>query len=159
MTPYMLLTLITGVIASIPTYIVLRLLHISDAALWTVIAACGFMLVLYPLLRLAGHRTNKKYAAFEAGFKAPFFHRMNANIKFGGTLRNGNLYFCESGIIMASLDERPTLIEELPLEQIERFTFADVHMEIHVRDGRVFRLTSSEIAETHAALKARKWVY
>ena len=159
MSPYMLMTLITGGIAAIPTYIVLHLLHVNNAGLWTVIAACGLMLLLYPILRISGHRTNQKYAAFEAGFKAPFFHRMNANIRFGGSLRNGNLYFCESSIILASLDEKPTLIEELPLEQIERFTFEDIHMEIHVRDGRVFRLTSADIEETREALKARKWVY
>ena len=159
MSPYMVLPLVTGAITAIPAYIVFRLLHFDHPFLWTVIAACGFMLILYPILRISGHRPNQKYAAFEAAFKAPFFHRMNANIKFGSSLRNGNLYFCDSCIVLASLDEKPTLIEELPLEQIERFTFDDIHMEIHVRDGRIFRLTSSEIEETRKALKARKWVY
>ena len=158
MSPTMLLTWIVGIIAAIPTYIILRVLQVSRPFPWTLVAACAFMLILYPILRLSIHRTDKRYAAFEAGFKAPFFHRMNANIKFGRSLRNGNLYFCEQGIILASLDEKPALIEELPLESITRFTFDEIHMEIHVQDGRIFRLTSPEVQETHAALQAKNWV-
>lgn len=159
MSPTMLLTWIAGTLAAIPTYIILRLLHVSRPFPWTLVAACTFMLILYPILRLSVHRTDKRYAAFEAGFQAPFFHRMNANIKFGGSLRNGNLYFCEKGIILASLDEKPALVEELPLENITRFTFDDIHMEIHVQDGRIFRLTSPEVQETRAALQAKNWVF
>ena len=158
MSPTMLLTWIIGIAAGIPTYIILRLLQVDRPFPWTVLGATALMLILYPILRLSVHRTDKRYAAFEAGIQAPFFHRMNANIKFGKSLRNGNLYFCESSIILASLDEKPTLVEELPLDSITRFTFDEIHMEIHVRDGRVFRLTSPEIEETYAALQSKNWI-
>ena len=158
MSPTMLLTWIVGAVAAIPTYIILSLVHVARPFPWTLLGVSAFMLILYPVLRLSIYRTDKRYAAFEAGFTAPFFHRMNANIKLGKHMRNGNLYFCENGIIMASLDEKPTLVEELPRDSIARFTFDEIHMEIHLRDGRVFRLTSPEIQETYAALQAKNWI-
>ena len=158
MSPTMLLTWIIGVVAAIPTYIILSLLQVDRPFTWTVLGASALMLVLYPILRLSVYRTDKRYAAFEAGFQSPFFHRMNANIKMGKSVRNGNLYFCEQGIILASLDEKPVLVEELPRDSIQRFTFDEIHMEIYVNDGRVFRLTSPEIQETYNALQSKNWI-
>ena len=158
MSPTMLLTWIVGVIAAIPTYIILRLVHVARPFPWTVVGVCTLMLILYPILRLSVYKTDKRYSAFEAELRSPFFHRMNANIKLGKHIRNGNLYFCEQSIILASLDEKPTLVEELSRDSITRFTFDEIHMEIHVQDGRVFHLTSPEIRETYTALQSKNWI-
>lgn len=159
MSTYMLLSLILGAISAVPALIVCLLLGVENPFAWTLLVSSAFALLLYPVLRVMAHRTDKKYAQFESGIKVPVFHQMNGNIRLGDYLRNGNLYFFENGIIMASLDEKPNLVEELPLSTIEHFTFEDVHMTIRLSDGRVFRITSTEVEATRAALKERDWVF
>lgn len=64
---------------------------------------------------------------------------------------------CENGIVCASLDEKPLAVEVLPLQNIERYEFDPVHMNIYADDGRIFLITTAGAHEIPEILKSREW--
>lgn len=62
------------------------------------------------------------------------------------------------GIVCASLDEKPLAVEVLLLQNIEKYEFDHIHMNIYINDGRVFLITISDAPKILEILKKRDWI-
>lgn len=122
-------------------------------------AALLFSGLLWLALRLYDKALEKKYAEFEKEIHSPVFYQANGNFELGdGRVKNGNLYFCEDGILCVSLEEKPYAVEEIPVSLIHKIRYDNIHFHIHTQDGREFRVTIPHADRIIPLLTERDWV-
>ena len=117
-----------------------------------------FGLTLYPVLIWSEKRREKIYQSFEASLSTPFFCKINGNVTLKKGVKNGNLYFCEGGIVIALLNEKPTFLEIIPKEEIAAFQFDGAYLVIHTVDGYSFTVTSAEVEALRKILIQKEWI-
>lgn len=154
---YQYLSVICGILFAVLSYFLLRAVIPEDAAILSVLAGFLFGMLLFLALLIYDKWINRKYSEFERTIQSPIFYKTSGNFNLGNGVRNGRIYFCENGIVCASLDEKPLAVEVLPLQNIERYEFDPVHMNIYVDDGRMFLITTSDAHEIPEILKSREW--
>ena len=102
---------------------------------------------------------NKKYAEFEKKILSPIFHKTNGNFKLhNGKIKNANIYFCEDGIALISLDEKPYVMEEIHKSNIYRIQCDDIHFNINTRDGKFYIITLPDAKVVFQKLKEKDWI-
>lgn len=153
-----ILSAICGILFAVLAYFPLRAVIPEDAAILSVLAGFLFGVLLFLVLLIHDKWMNRKYSEFEKTIPSPIFYQTSGNFNLGNGVRNGRIYFCENGIVCASLDEKPLAVELLPLQNIERYGFDPVHMNIYVDDGRMFLITTSDAPEILEILKKRDWI-
>ena len=142
------LSAITGLFFGFTTYFVLRYIEESDAFLFAVIGGLFFYLVLFVFLIMHEKTMDKKYAEFEKKILSPVFHKTNGNFKLhNGKIKNANIYFCEDGIALISLDEKPYIMEEIKRSNIYRIQCDDIHFNINTSDGKFYIITMPDAIE------------
>ena len=130
----------------------------DNALLISVVAGSWFYLVLFFFLLVYGKYTDKKYAKFEELITSPIFYKTNGNFCLGsGKVKNGNIYFCEAGIVCVCLDEKPYTLDEILLQDIDHYEFDDIHLNIFVEDGRLFVITLPDAQNVIKVLKENNW--
>ena len=153
------LSAITGFLFGLITYFLLRYLELDDALL---ISAWGGLLVyilLLSFLLVYGKIMDKKYAEFEKEITSPIFYKTNGNFNLGnGKVKNGNIYFCEAGIVCLCLDEKPYTLDEILLQDVDRYQFDDIHLNIFTKDGRLFVITLPDAKNVIKTLKEKDWI-
>ena len=153
------LSAITGLFFGFTTYFVLRYIEESDAFLFAVIGGLFFYLVLFVFLIMHEKTMDKKYAEFEKKILSPVFHKTNGNFKLhNGKIKNANIYFCEDGIALISLDEKPYIMEEIQRSNIYRIQCDDIHFNINTSDGKFYIITMTDANEVFRKLKERDWI-
>ena len=153
------LSAITGLFFGFTTYFVLRYIEESDAFLFAVIGGLFFYLVLFVFLIMHEKTMDKKYAEFEKKILSPIFHKTNGNFKLhNGKIKNANIYFCEDGIALISLDEKPYIMEEIKRSNIYRIQCDDIHFNINTSDGKFYIITMPDANEVFRKLKERDWI-
>ena len=153
------LSAITGLFCGFTTYFVLRYIEESDAFLFAVIGGLFFYLVLFVFLIMHEKTMDKKYAEFEKKILSPVFHKTNGNFKLhNGKIKNANIYFCEDGIALISLDEKPYIMEEIKRSNIYRIQCDDIHFNINTSDGKFYIITMPDAKEVFRKLKERDWI-
>ena len=153
------LSAITGLFFGFTTYFVLRCIEESDAFLFAVIGGLFFYLVLFVFLIMHEKTMDKKYAEFEKKLLSPVFHKTNGNFKLhNGKIKNANIYFCEDGIALISLDEKPYIMEEIKRSNIYRIQCDDIHFNINTSDGKFYIITMPDAKEVFRKLKERDWI-
>lgn len=152
------LSLFCGVLFGLMSYWICNLLFPSLALVIAISAGVLFAVLLFPTLMLEEKRVNKKYSEFEKAIISDVVYKANGNFNLGNKVRNGNIYFCENGIVFASLDQKPFAVEELPLPFIEKYELDNIHVNIHTKDERVFLITTPQADEILNVLKDKKWV-
>ena len=158
MKSYIGVSALTGVLFGVAAYFIC-LAVLPEQALWAALAAGALAaLLLFPMLVLHEKTMNKKYATFEASIQSPVFFKANGNFTMVNKVRNGNIYFCQKGIIFAALDQSPAAIEQLLLPEIERYEFDQSHMNVYAKDGRNFLITTPDAQKILAVLKQAKWI-
>lgn len=141
------------------TYFILRYLEEADAFLFAVIGGLFFCLVLFLFLIIHEKVMNKKYAEFEKKILSHIFHKTNGNFKLhNGKIKNANIYFCEDGIALISLDEKPFIMEEIQRSNIYRIQCDDIHFNINTSDGKFYIITMPDAKEVFRKLKERDWI-
>lgn len=158
MKSYLTLSGFAGVLFGVLSYFICKAVLPAHALLVGIVVGILSAAVLLPTLILQEKAMNKKYAAFEATITSPIFLKANGNFTMVGRVRNGNIYFCEKGIIFASLDQSPTAIEQLLRHEIQRYEFDQAHMNVFATDGRKFLITTPDAQKIFATLKERNWV-
>ena len=154
-----ILSAITGLFFGLTTYFVLRYIEESDAFLFAVIGALFFYLVLFVFLIMHEKTMDKKYAEFEKKILSPVFHKTNGNFKLhNGKIKNANIYFCEDGIALISLDEKPYIMEEIKRSNIYRIQCDDIHFNINTSDGKLYIITMPDAKKVFRKLKERDWI-
>ena len=148
-----------GILFALIGYFVLLLLDIDQP--FQLAAICGplFAIVLFSVLVIYQNIMDKRYAKFEKEITSPIFYKANGNFNLGnGKVKNGNIYFCEAGIVCICLEDKPYSLDEILLHDIERYQFDNVHLNIFAKDGRVFVLTTPDAAKIIEVLRQKEWL-
>ncbi len=154
-----LLSAITGFFFGLITYFLLQYWEIDYALLISVFAGLLFYILLFVFLLVYGKIMDKKYAEFEKEITSPIFYKTNGNFNLGnGKVKNGNIYFCEAGIVCLCLDEKPYTLDEILLQDIDRYQFDDIHLNIFAKDGRLFVITLPDAKNVIKTLKEKDWI-
>ena len=154
-----LLSVITGFFFGLITYFLLQYLEMDNALLISVFAGLLFYILLFLFLLVYGKIMDKKYAEFEKEITSPIFYKTNGNFNLGnGKVKNGNVYFCEAGIVCLCLDEKPYTLDEILLQDVDRYQFDDIHLNIFTKDGRLFVITLPDAKNVIKTLKEKDWI-
>ena len=148
-----------GIFFGLIAYFVLLLLDIDQPLHLAVLSGLLFALLLFPVLVVYGNIMDKRYAKFEKEITSPIFYKTNGNFNLGnGKVKNGNVYFCEDGIVCVCLEDKPYTLDEILLQDIERFQFDNIHLNIFSKDGRMFVLTAPDAAKIVEVLRQNEWI-
>lgn len=153
------LSAITGFLFGLITYFLLRYLELDDALLISAWGGLLFYILLLSFLLVYGKIMDKKYAKFEKEITSPVFYKTNGNFNLGnGKIKNGNIYFCEAGIVCICLDDKPYTLDEILLQDIDHYQFDDAHLNIFAKDGRIFVVTVPDAKKIMKVLERKKWI-
>lgn len=153
------LSAIIAIAFAIPTLIILLFILPEYALQISLIAGCFAFILMSIFLAINVALDKRKYARFESKIKTPVFFKANGNFRFGKKVRNGNVYFCEDGvIIIALLDEKPYIREVLLLSDVEKISVDGFFLLILMKDGTSYSATVSTAAELETSLAKHGWM-
>lgn len=153
------LTAITAILFGLISFFVLSLFNVKNGILLSVAAGLIWYLLLYPYLIFYEKMMDKKYAEIEKKITSPIFYKTNTNFDLGrGGIKNGNLYFCEDGIVCVCVEAKPYIFQQIPLHSVERYQFDDIHLNIFTKDGRVLVATACNVSEIIKILREKQWL-
>lgn len=140
-------------------YFILWFLEIPNAFLFAVMCGLLFYILMFIVLIAYEKAMNKKYAKIESQFNSPVFYKANGNFNLGtGKIKNGNIYFCEAGIVCVCLDDKPYSLDEILLCDIKAISYDNIHFNILTKDGRVFLITIPYADKIIEILKEKGWL-
>ncbi len=153
------LSAIGGFLFGLFGYFVLRLLDIDQPFLFAVQAGLLFSLILFPVLVFNGIIMDKRYAKIEKEITSPIFYKTNGNFNLGnGKVKNGNIYFCEAGIVCVCLEEKPYTLDEILLQNIDHYRYTPTQLSIFTNDGRIFVIALPKTDEIIDLLMQKEWI-
>ena len=154
-----ILSAITGFFFGLTTYFVLRYIEEPDAFLFAVIGGLFFHLVLYLFFIVYEKVVNKRYEKFEKEILSPFFFKFNGNFYLGGSdVKNGNIYFCEDGIVCVCLEDKPYTKDEILLQNIDHCRYTPTQLSIFTNDERIFVITLPQTDHIIDMLIQKGWI-
>ena len=153
------LSAFTGFLFGLLGYFVLLLLGIDQPFQLAVLSGLLFALLLFPVLVVYGNIMDKRYAKFEKEIISPIFYKANANFYLGGSdVKNGNIYFCEDGIVRVCLENKPYTKDEILLQNIDHFRYTPTQLSIFTNDERIFVITLARTDEIVDILIQKEWI-
>ena len=136
------LSAFAGFLFGLIGYFVLLLLDIDQPFQLAALSGLLFALLLFPVLVVYGNIMDKRYAKFEKEITSPIFYKTSGNFNLGnGKIKNGNIYFCEAGIVCVCLEEKPYTLDEILLQNIDHYTYTFTQLNIFTNDDRLFVIT------------------
>lgn len=154
-----LLSAMIGVMVAIPTLIILLFILPEYALQISLLAGCFAFILMSIFLAIHSVLDKRKYAKFESKIKTPVFCKANGIFRFDKKVRNGNVYFCEEGVIIISLlDEKPYIREVLLLSDVEKLSVEGFFLLILMKDGTSYSATISTAAELETSLAEHGWM-
>ena len=148
-----------GIFFGLIGYFVLLLLGIDQPFQLAVLSGLLFALLLFPVLVVYGNIMDKRYAKFEKEITSPIFYKTNGNFNLGnGKVKNGNIYFCEAGIVCVCLEEKPYTLDEILLQNIDHYTYTFSELNVFTNDGRLFVITVPRADEIIDLLMRKGWI-
>ena len=153
------LSAFTGFFFGLIGYFVLLLLDIDQPFLLAVMSGLLSALLLFPFLVVYEKIMEKRYAKFEKEITSPIFYKANGNFNLGnGKVKNGNIYFCEAGIVCVCLEEKPYTLDEILLQNIDHYTYTFSQLNVFTNDGRLFVITVPKADEIIDLLIRKGWI-
>ena len=153
------LSAFTGFLFGLIGYFVLLLLDIDQAFQLAALSGLLFALLLFPVLVVYGNIMGKRYAKFEKEITSPIFYKTSGNFNLGnGKIKNGNIYFCEAGIVCVCLEEKPYTLDEILLQNIDHYTYTFSELNVFTNDGRLFVITVPRADEIIDLLMRKGWI-
>ena len=153
------LSAFTGFLFGLIGYFVLLLLDIDQPFQLAALSGLLFALLLFPVLVVYGNIMDKRYAKFEKEITSPIFYKTSGNFNLGnGKIKNGNIYFCEAGIVCVCLEEKPYTLDEILLHDIDRYTYTFSQLNVFTNDGRLFVITVPRADEIIDLLMRKGWI-
>lgn len=113
-------------------------------------------LLIYLLIRR--RITARRYREAEKAIVSPVFYQTNGNFNLGKTMKNANIYFCEGGIVLLSLDEKPYAMEVLKVSDILRYECEAARLKIFTADNRLYVITAPDVQTIIRKLKEKGWI-
>lgn len=153
------LSLVSGTFFGAGAYLFLRRIPFLSAPVLSLFSGIIFAALLFFVLTVHRRYMATRYAEIEATIPFPIFHKTNGNFDLGdGRIQNGNIYFCDAGIVCVSLDGNEPTLDEILVQDIFRIEYDSIRLYIHTRDGRQFRITLPDAAKIIDMLQKRDWV-
>ena len=153
------LSAFTGFLFGLIGYFVLLLLDIDQPFQLAALSGLLFALLLFPVLVVYGNIMDKRYAKFEKEITSPIFYKTSGNFNLGnGKIKNGNIYFCEAGIVCVCLEEKPYTLDEILLQNIDHYTYTFSELNVFTNDGRLFVITVPRADEIIDLLMRKGWI-
>ena len=153
------LSAFTGFLFGLSGYFVLLLLDIDQPFQLAALSGLLFALLLFPVLVVYGNIMDKRYAKFEKEITSPIFYKTSGNFNLGnGKIKNGNIYFCEAGIVCVCLEEKPYTLDEILLQNIDHYTYTFTQLNIFTNDDRLFVITVPKVDEIIDILMRKGWI-
>ena len=153
------LSAFTGFLFGLIGYFVLLLLDIDQPFQLAALSGLLFALLLFPVLVVYGNIMDKRYAKFEKEITSPIFYKTSGNFILGnGKIKNGNIYFCEAGIVCVCLEEKPYTLDEILLQNIDHYTYTFTQLNIFTNDDRLFVITVPKVDEIIDILMRKGWI-
>ena len=154
-----ILSTFAGFLFGLFGYFVLRLIDFDLSFQLAVASGLLFALLLFPFLVVYERIVNRRYTKFEQEITSPIFYKTNGNFNLGnGKVKNGNIYFCEAGIVCVCLEDKPYSLDEILLQDIERYQFDNIHLNIFAKDGRIFVITLPDAQKIIEVLREKEWI-
>ena len=154
-----ILSVFMGFLFGLLGYFALLLLDIDQSFQLAVISGLLFALLLFPVLIVYGNIMDKRYTEFEKEIASPVFYKTNGNFNLGNSkVKNGNIYFCEAGIVCVCLEEKPYTLDEILLQNIDHYTYTFSQLNIFTNDGRLFVITVPKADEIIDLLIRKGWI-
>ena len=148
-----------GIFFCLIGYFVLLILDIDQPFQLAALSGLLFALLLFPVLVVYGNIMDKRYAKFEKEITSPIFYKTSGNFNLGnGKIKNGNIYFCEAGIVCVCLEEKPYTLDEIRLQDIDRYTYTFSQLNVFTNDGRLFVITVPRADEIIDLLMRKGWI-
>lgn len=153
------ISLLTSLSFGLLTFLLLSYIGVKDALVLSLLSALLFFPLLLICLSVSAKIQEKKYRSLEAEISSPIFYQTNGNFDLGnGEVRNGNIYFCEAGIVCTCMDQKPYALDEIPVEALHKIAFDSIHLHVYLKDGRIFRITLPDAEQVIALLRQKDWV-
>ena len=153
------LSAFTGFLFGLIGYFVLLLLDIDQPFQLAALSGLLFALFLFPVLVVYGNIMDKRYAKFEKEITSPIIYKTSGNFNLGnGKIKNGNIYFCEAGIVCVCLEEKPYTLDEILLQNIDHYTYTFTQLNIFTNDDRLFVITVPKVDEIIDILMRKGWI-
>ena len=152
------LSFLIGICFAGAAFLIVSLIDL-DSALFSAVFTFGFgALFMHIVLNVSEKQANKKYSILEKALNLSFFYKTNGNFNLGSAVKNGNIYFCEKKIVFIVVEQKPYLIEELSIFDIDRYEFDQIHMNIYATDGRIFLITLPDAENVLKKLQENRWL-
>ena len=140
-------------------YVVLALLRIDKAFPFAALGGLAFGHLLFLFLMVYGKILKRRYEKFEKEIASPVFYKTNGNFDLGnGKVKNGNIYFCEAGMVCACLEEKPYTVDEIPAENIDRISYTNTQLYLYTKDGRMLVFTAPKVDEIIDVIMRKGWL-
>lgn len=153
------LSAFAGFLFGLLGYFVLLLLDIDQPFQLAVVSGLLFALLLFPVLIVYEQVINKRYKKFEKEILSPVFLKVNGNFYLGGSdVKNGNIYFCEDGIVCICLEDKPYTKDEILLQNIVHFRYTPTQLSIFTNDERIFVITLPQTDHIIDMLIQKGWI-
>ena len=114
-------------------------------------------LLLSATITIIVKREQRKYNEIEKTFKSKYFYKANGNFYLGTGTRNGNIYFFDEGIVFVSI-EKPVAVEEILLNDIEKYEIGIGRLNVHAKDGRLYCIAVPNTEELVKELRNKNWI-
>ncbi len=154
-----ILSAFAGFLFGLFGYFVLRLIDFDLSFQLAVASGLLFALLLFSFLVVYEKIVNRRYTKFEQEITSPIFYKTNGNFNLGnGKVKNGNIYFCEAGIVCVCLEEKPYTLDEILLQNIDHYTYTFTQLNIFTNDDRLFVITVPKVDEIIDILMRKGWI-
>lgn len=154
-----ILSAITALLFGGAGYLVLCIAEIPNAFILALLCTLMFYVLLFIFLLIYEKAMDKRYLKIEKQITSPIFYKANGNFNLGtGKIKNGNIYFCDAGIVCVCLEEKPYTLDEILIGDINAIQYDNAHFNILTRDGRVFLITIPYSNEIIDLLKEKEWI-
>lgn len=148
-----------GIFFSISMHSLFKFMGIELDLFLTVFSMTGISILSCIFFILYKKVLDKRYARIESEIPCPVFYKTNGNFDLGGgKIKNGNLYFCDVGIICVSMEKKPYTLNEILIQNIYKISYDTIHLHIHTKDGRLFKITLPDASDVVELLKQKDWV-
>ncbi|MGN1451269.1 MAG: hypothetical protein ACI4XQ_04150 [Eubacteriales bacterium] len=142
------------------TYFILWCIEEKDAFLFALVSGLFCCLALFTFLMVREKVMDKKYAKAEKKILSHVFYKTKGNfVLHSGKIKNANIYFCEDGIVIISLDEKPCVMEKIQKGDIREIQFEDIHFIINTGEGQFYIATIPDAKAVFDMLREKQWFF
>ncbi len=153
------LSVFCGILVAAPAFVITLLFNSVEMALLSaVLFGAMFALCISIFFGIYMHRVDKKYAEAEKFIKSQIFFKTNGNFDIGKGILNGNIYFCDDGIVFISLNKKAAITEAIALCNIERYDFSFPRMTVYCNDGCICTVMIAELDRARQVLIEKGWI-